>query len=484
MSWFDTKPASPRNWPSLVKAAAVIAEAVGDKKMICIWGHDDLDGAVGTAILYAALRVMTSALYCIPPKGGAQYGLDRAVIDKLIAKGVGLIVTVDCGISNAAEAEYARSKGLALVITDHHELPDALPQADAVVNPKIREKGAPFADLSGSGVSFCLSALISGAAGDGWMEANREGLAWAALATISDKAPLLEENRTILKLGLPCLAEHQAIGAIAAAIGLDLSYGLSHRIVSEHFVALLSGLVSEGFVHPTVEMLDGKVDPARVRERWISRLEWRAKLGREVEQKKGRLNPERESISVIVDEQLSPDMIGPLAGRLRDACGFPVVVIGFKNGLHVGECRGFEPFDFTVMLKALAADFVQAGGHKQAAGFTVKPNKLGETLVAIEEYAENRKSQIRSAVPKLSIAYRFNNVKDISELFAELTANAPYGPGNPEPVCEIAGFIDAAEAGASYWLDDLIAKSGKGSHSVTASLDVTHTGKISLRVLS
>lgn len=483
MSTLDTAAGDPRAWTALTAAATVIGKAISERQAVCVWGHDDIDGAAGTAILCSVLRDKTETVYFIPPRGGSHYGLDKLVIDQLYGSGVGLIVTVDCGISSSAEAEYARSKGMALVITDHHELPAELPQADVVVNPKIREAGAPCADLSGAGVALYLSALISGAGGD-WPGADPLRLAWAALATVSDRVALRGENRAVLKSGLPCLAADPVFAAIAREIGLDLSRGLSHRIVADNFVALLAGAASEGSRHPLVELLNGDVDPAMIRSRWEAQREWRAKLLAQTEAKKGRLNPERDSINLVVDEQLVPDMIGPLAGRLRDATGYPAVVIGLRNGLHVGECRGSEPFDLSDMLRALNGNFVQAGGHKQAAGFTVKPDKLGETLVAIEEYAENHKGQIQGAKPTTVIAYRFERPGDVLAVAAELAGSAPYGPGTPEPVCEIAALPGSCETGESYWLDDLMAMKDTGSRAATASIDVTHTGKIALRMLS
>ena len=130
----DTLPASPSSWPSLAAAAAVIKHAISVNQTVCIWGHDDIDGIAGTAILRSALPEQVPTIIYIPPKDSAHYGLDTAIIDRLVSQGVGLIVTVDTGITSQSEAAYAMSKGLRLVITDHHELPPQLPPADAIVN--------------------------------------------------------------------------------------------------------------------------------------------------------------------------------------------------------------------------------------------------------------------------------------------------------------------------------------------------------------
>ncbi|HTY08106.1 MAG TPA: DHHA1 domain-containing protein, partial [Candidatus Edwardsbacteria bacterium] len=249
----------------------------------------------------------------------------------------------------------------------------------------------------------------------------------------------------------------------------------------ERLVGLLSKGKSDGPDHETLRLLAGGADAAHIRELWRGQQEWRARLQEQVQQKQGRLNPERDPISVIVDEQLPPEMIGPLAGRLRDATGYPTVVIGVRNGLHVGECRGYEPFDFTAMLKALAANFVQAGGHKQAAGFTVKPARLGETLVAIEEYAENHRSVIQSALPSPQADCRCDDAAGIAALRPQLEAGAPYGPGNPEPLCRIERCTCDLTPGDCVWLDRLPAGNAE-PRPVTVAVDVTHTGSVCLRL--
>ncbi|MCU0606142.1 MAG: DHH family phosphoesterase [Candidatus Edwardsbacteria bacterium] len=474
----------PGGWQALTTAAEVVAAALGRGRGVCVWGHDDIDGAAATAIIRSALPAGADVGYYIPPRSGAHYGLDAEVIGRLAAAGTGLIITADCGISNAAEADYARTKGVALVITDHHELPSALPLADAVVNPKLGGPGSPGPDLCGAAVALYLAAQLTGATAGDWLAADRRRLAWAALATVSDRVPLRDENRPILAAGMAAMAAEPVFRAVAGEIGLDLGRGLSHRIIAGHFVALLAGMASEGPRHPVVELLGGAVDPALVRQQWTAQRRWRERLAAQAEAKKGRLNPARDSVNLVVDEQLPPEMIGPLAGRLREATGFPAVVIGLKNGLHVGECRGFEPFDCAAMLRELAANFVQSGGHKQAAGFTVKPDRLGETLVAIEEYADGRKEQIAAARPRPEPVRSFATPAELAAGAAELAGGAPYGPGNPEPVCRIEALPQDCAAGSSCWLDDLLSRAGGPARPTDVAVDVTHTGSISLRALS
>lgn len=230
-----------------------------------IWGHDDLDGVASTAIMLKALGgIGGQSSYYIPPKSSAIHGLDPGVIKTLASRNTSLLVTVDCGIGNAEEVEMAAGSGMSVVVTDHHELPGVLPRGGAVVNPKIAEKPRPSPELAGCGVALYLSAALAGSSGEAWMESDRESLAWATLGTISDRVPLVAENRWMVRAGLPALAEQPVISRVSEIAGFDLSSGLSPGILRRTLVPLLSMAESEGFSHEIVELLRGDIRPDRI----------------------------------------------------------------------------------------------------------------------------------------------------------------------------------------------------------------------------
>jgi single-stranded-DNA-specific exonuclease len=478
----------PGSWPALAQSVEIIRKMSAQGVKITIWGHDDLDGIASTAIMLDALGKMAEVNYYIPPKNGVHYGLDARIIDRLIADGTGLIITVDGGISNYSEAEYCREKGLPLIITDHHELPEKLPPAPAVINPKIQDPGAPYAHLCGAGVAFYLAAGLDGSSDDRWHLNNARRLVWAALATISDRVPLLEENRTMVKEGFKLIPDDPVLSKLNRIIGTDLSRGLSPQIVQNSYNSLLSASKSTGHSHPMVELLMGKFDPEEIKVIWRGQNEWRQRLEGELKDKLSRLASDESGIIVLVDRELPGDMIGPLAGGIRDALKLPAVVIGRKGDSLVGEVRGYLPFDFVEMLAGLKDNFVQYGGHKQAAGFTLKSDALAGFLRLVGDYSARNRDLIERSRPEFKHDYSFSDLAQFEHRVSDINANGPYGAGNPAPNCSIQNvrMPDGSKSGQTYWLDDL--KSCQNDHAlkitnISSMLDSTSLGQISLKLM-
>lgn len=455
--------------------------------MITVWGHDDLDGIASTTIMLDALKGKAQANYYIPPKNGVHYGLDAKVIDKLISGGTGLIITVDGGISNLAEAEYCRDQGLPLIITDHHELPAVLPPALAVVNPKTQEAGAPYANLCGAAVALYLAAAIEGADSNAWLGINNRRLAWAALATVSDRVPLLEENRMILRAGLEAISRDPVLVRLAVLLDFDLTKGLSPAILQNSFIPLFSSSQSQGAIHPMVELLLGNIDEITVRDLWAKQIDWRRKFGQELQKKLAVIADQGCKIITVVDPDLPGDMIGPLAGGLRDSLKLPAMVIGKKGDSYVGEARGFLPFDFVEMLSGFKEHFIQYGGHKQAAGFTLKTGALDELLSGIDRYSAGHQDLIRKSRPEEKFDHHFGGLGHLGKMVPEILQNSPYGPGNPGPSCLIGNvrLPKDIKPEQSLWLDELLLLQNSSlmpETEISAALDATSTGQISLSI--
>lgn len=478
-------PVTPSGWGTLQKASGIIANACREKSLITIWGHDDLDGIASTAIMTDALKGKTEVNYYIPPKNGVHYGLEVAVIDRLIAAGTGLIITVDGGISNYTEAEYCRQKGVPLIITDHHELPKELPPALVVLNPKVKEAGSPYPNLCGAAVALYLAAALDGADSEDWLQMNSRRLCWASLATVSDRVPLLEDNRMILKAGLKAIPEDPVLARLAGLLGFDFSRGLSPLILQNTFIPLFAASQSQGDRHPMVELLLGTMDESSVKDLWEKQKEWRRKFAQELNEKLALFSGREAMILTLVDPDLQSDMVGPLAGGLRDSFLLPAIVIGKKGGAYVGEARGYLPFDLVEMLAGLKDHFTQYGGHKQAAGFTLKSGILERFVPAVESYSSEHRDLILSSRPQKKYDHRFDGLAQLKEKVNGMLGNGPYGPGNPWPVCLIGNvkmpldFRDSRTA----WLDDLLAaqdQSGLRPEEICAELDVTSKGQVSL----
>jgi len=477
----------PGSWPALVRAAGIINALAAQDKKITVWGHDDLDGIASTSIMLDALRGKAFVNYYIPPKNGVHYGLDIKVIEKLIADGTGLIITVDGGISNYAEAEYCREKGLSLIITDHHELPEKLPPALEVVNPKMQGIGVPYANLCGAAVALYLAAAIERADSGDWLQANNKRLAWAALATVSDRVPLLDDNRMIIKAGLKAIPEDPVLSRLAGILGFDLIRGLSPLILQNSYIPLFASSQSQGDKHPMVELLLGNIDEITVRDLWAKQIDWRRRFGQALQNKLAVVSGREMKILTVVDPDLQGDMIGPLAGGLRDSLLLPAIVIGKKGGAYLGEARGHLPFDFVEMLSGLKDHFLQYGGHKQAAGFTLKSGVLEEFLSGVDRYSAGHRNLILSSRPEAKYDHRFDDLAQLGKKTPEFLENSPYGSGNPWPVCLIGNVKLPAGAvpDQSYWLDELLPLQDQAllsGASTTATLDATSTGRISLSI--
>jgi single-stranded-DNA-specific exonuclease len=476
----DRYPLEPWRWRSLARAGKFVRQRA-EKGKVLVWGHDDLDGVTSTAIMLKALDGTPGKTgYYIPPRTSVHYGVDPEVLRAVTGRAKTLLLTVDCGISNSAEVKTARNMGFPVVVTDHHELPPILPPADMVVNPKIPEKPRPTTELAGCGVALYLAAALEGEEIQDWLTHDPETLAWAALGTVSDRVPLSAENRAIVKTGLPVLAENRVLRQVCRIAGFDLSLGLSPGLLRRTLVPFLSLVESAGFRHETVELLRGDIRPERISE--IRQLMSRRQ--QELEENFTRLRDGSDALLpyiLIVDRSLKPDMIGSLASMLRDRTGKPAVVVSEKNGMLTGESRGYQPLDWVELLDSISRVFLQHGGHKQAAGFTVSPGFEAEFPGLLSQALEERRQLIVPA-PEKEADYEFNHLSEAVESKEELAQRAPFGPGNPMPTVLFNKISLPPEADSnSCWpLSHLMSLPvrERANGSLRAYLDITHTGEL------
>lgn len=474
-------PLEPGLWASLASAAGTVREASGRGRSV-VWGHDDLDGAASTAIVLKALGgIGGRAAYYIPPKSALRHGLDPVVLKEIASRNTSLLVTVDCGIGDAEEVQMAEASGMAVVVSDHHELPGALPRACSVVDPKIAETPRPTSELAGCGVALYLSAALAGRSGTAWMEGDRESLAWATLGTVSDRVPLVDENRELVRAGLPALAELPVVSMVSGLAGFDLSSGLSPGILRRTLVPLLSMAESQGSRHEIVELLRGDIRPGRISEL----AELRAGRDRELELWFNKILSESDPglpYFLVIVEDIPPGSVGSLASMLRDRTGKPALVASLKDGLMAGECRGRLPFDFVEYLGSMSRVFRQHGGHKQAAGFTVARGSEDDFRRLARQGFEERRKLIPGPEAETAAEFDLAGPEDAAGLGDALAARAPFGPGNPMPKAAFRSIklpLGASPAGA-WKLDDLLACQADGvpAWALRAELDVTHTGSI------
>ena len=371
------------------RAVARIRQAVEEEEPIVIYGDYDVDGICATAILYECLSSQGAHVRCKLPTRGGGYGLTRAALENLAAKGFSLVVTVDNGISAVEEAACARKLGLDLIVTDHHLPGAALPEAVAVVDPRRSDDASPFKSLCGAGVAFKLCAALEGCAPEELLEMYGE---LAALGTVADVMPLVGENRILVREGLALLQETmrpglQALlesgGYAGRPVTADtVSYGLAPRLnaagrMDNAAVALKLLLCGDEDQAAGIAARLAEINT----ERQQAEQEVFAAACRLLEQDPARL---RDRVLIVAGEDWHPGVIGIVAARLMERYNRPAIAISLHEGEGRGSGRAPDPFDLHGALAACAGHLVRFGGHAAAAGLEIEEEQLPAFRAAAE----------------------------------------------------------------------------------------------------
>jgi single-stranded-DNA-specific exonuclease len=419
------------------------ALAAGER--IAIWGDYDADGMTAIVVWVTALRRLgADPIRYVPSRMAEGYGLSEAGLRDLAGRGVTLVITCDCGVSNAAEVEAARGMGLDVVITDHHLPPAELPRAAAVVDPHRPDCAYPDPDLTGAGLSYKLAAALLARHG-----LPAEGLAGiAAIGTVADLAPMTGESRAIVRLGLEELGRtaHPGLRALLARgcdvpeqpTTRDLGYGVVPRINA-------AGRIAD--VELAIELMLTE-DPARAEELATEleavheRRRELTKVAVEGARALAEVAPGTAPL-VIRDDAWAPGLIGLVAGRLADSLARPVAAATLVGDEVRGSVRAPSDFHVAAALEACAALLTKRGGHAAAGGFSVLPSAWEEFRVAFA--ALPRPFGVRGAAeaerPGRVVVDLVLPARLLDWTLAdELARLAPYGPGHVEPVLAVTGM--------------------------------------------
>ncbi len=425
----------PELLPDFEPAVARIEQAIRRNERILLWGHDDLDGITSVVILHRLLSDLRAQVsYHIPTRGRDKHGLDAAAVLGRKDAGVGLVVTADCGITNRAQVELLRGQGIDVVITDHHEVPEVMPEAVANVDAKRLDSVYPYRGLAGAGVALKLGmGLVQrklGLSSAEFLSVQPELVALAVLGTIADRVPLTGENRTLIGVGLSRL-ENTRLPAVRAV--LDRLTRHERLSVSRFLADLLPLFAAAAGNEAVAKFLSASREEA---EAWVDGLEaesraWRAEADRSLEQAAQQVIL-GDGILFVRSRELSLRALGFCAAKLKDRHQVPAVVMGWRGDAWVGECRGIEGVSLLDLLNALARFFLDFGGHKKAAGFTINDDRVDDFIRAAEEYAHlNFAGRIQSENRVMADA-----VLPLADFDPGLVALGPFGDGNPQPVFE------------------------------------------------
>jgi len=446
----------PMEIPDIEKAARRVLAAKDRGEKVLVFGDYDVDGVTGTAILVHTLRFLGfSVSYYIPHRYGEGYSLSLDAVKKISEGGVKLIITVDCGISSFTEIEEANSLGVEVVVTDHHNLPQQLPRACALVNPKRIAFDHPSKDLSGAGVAFKFAwALlrISGIKDSAFLTSL---LDLASLGTISDVVPLAAENRVLAVGGLKLINERRRLGirhlAEAASLSGRISvnhiyFGLAPRINAagrlEHASKSVELLLTDDTVQ--AKALARELNQINLRRRDIG-----SNIKEEVFSKLDDKYVSENKLIFMWGENWHPGVIGIAASQVVDRFFRPTVLVGINDGVGRGSARSVEGFNIYGLLESCRDLFLDFGGHEGAAGFEIRSENIPELENRLKEKIDNLVT-LEELRPRIAIDAELDPSAITMGLIKEMELLDPHGEGNPPPIFMSRGLnlIDIRRVGS------------------------------------
>lgn len=415
-----------------------ILKSKENHEKITIYGDYDVDGITSTAILSKFLTELgIENDYYLPNRLNEGYGLNNEAIDKIAQNGTKLLITVDCGISGYDEVEYAKSLGLDVIVTDHHECPEVLPKALAVIDAKRLDSNYPFNSLAGVGVTFKVIHAISIK-----LQLDRKSylkyLDIVCLGTVADIVPLIDENRLIVHFGLMLIKQFRNIGLKSlidiAGYGenvdsTSISFGLAPRINA-------CGRLGEAEKALKLLLTDSHEEAVKI----ANELNELNKERQEVEKKiindaMGLIERDKlynDDIIIVASENWHHGVIGIVSSKITETYYKPSVLISIEDGIGKGSGRSVDGFDLHQAISECSDCIDKFGGHEMAIGLSLKKENIE---IFKEELKQVTSCKInKDLVKKLKIDAVINP-KDINfEIINSISLLEPYGEANQPPV--------------------------------------------------
>jgi single-stranded-DNA-specific exonuclease len=436
--------ADPLRFRDMGRAVDRLEAAVKRREKVALFGDYDVDGTAGTAILFKILSLLgVPVCYRVPHRVTDGYGLNPGAVEGFAGEGATLLVAVDCGTVDREEIDLARSRGLDVIVVDHHE-PEGDPPAGAlaVLNPKVEGAGYGYTGLCAAGIAFKLAWALA----DRTVARRKEGfegfildaMGLAALGTVADVCPLLGENRVLVRYGLDALRACRGRGLKAlldkAGLGdkpletFDLGFKLAPR---------LNALGRLGSAMDCVDLLVTE-DEGRI-ETILKRLEKSNRNRKDIEdeifaQACARVEEEgAEGAIVVADERWHPGVVGIVAARLVDRYYLPSFVLSVGEGVARGSARSIEGFALHEALESCGDLLLTRGGHAMAAGLSLRQENL-------PAFRERMRLRVARGLPGELLGPKLALDEDVplsaitAPVVREVARLAPHGPGNPEPI--------------------------------------------------
>ena len=434
-----------------------LAQAVKDQEQVLIYGDYDVDGITSVALMIRVLGKLLPGkiLYYIPKRLEEGYGLHLNSLERASGRGVKLVITVDCGITAVEESRYLKGNGIDLIITDHHEPQTDLPEACAIIDPKVPGAGYPFSQLAGVGVAFKLLQGLASRLPE-LKERLFNNLDLVAFGTVADIVPLLEENRIIVKYGLEQLGKMKNVGmqALVQTAGLGereinaghIGYLLAPRINAAGRMGNPSVGVKLLLTNDPIQALDfAKELEKENQHRQMTENEVLREAQLQIE-----AEPEfaQEHALVLAGEGWHLGVIGIVASKLVEIYHKPVILIGFEGDEGRGSGRSIAGFNLFEAIEACGGYLARYGGHEFAAGLTVARDQFIGFKRAFLNKAKAGLNE-EDLLPRLKIESMVDLNGVNLELVRELSKLAPCGPANPTPIlgCKALQLVEYRNVG-------------------------------------
>lgn len=429
----------PSLFKDMEKAMERVFQAIEKQERIIVFGDYDVDGVTATATMVKTLIKLGALVsYRIPHRVEDGYGLKDYLVDEIAEKNVKLIITVDNGISCFHEVAHAKSKNIDVIITDHHAIPENIPDAYAIIHPKMPNETYPFSELAGSGVAFLFAwALLEKKYGkeEAW-EILPELLEFACLGTIADCVPLIGDNRILTTHGIKALKNSHNPGLRAL---MHIS-GITPKELNTYSIEYaLAPRINAG----------GRMDTALIALHLLLFPEQKSmQLAQELHDLNIKRQEEVKKIAQEADKNIDPDLasdiilsagewhigvLGIVASRLGEKYSLPTILLGKKDDIYVASCRSNGHIDIFSFLSQFRQFFLHFGGHEAAAGFSIKADVFEEFCkamkISIKEAKKREKTFISCTLDTLITG------NDIHlDLYHHLSKFEPFGTGNERPI--------------------------------------------------
>ena len=430
-------PYDPLRLAGMDLAVQRLYRAIEREETVGVFGDFDVDGVTGTAIIVEGLRAFgVPVLPYLPHRVDEGHGLSNAAVEHLSKQGVSLIVTVDCGVTSVDEVSRARQLGTEVIITDHHTPGSDLPEATAIINPRIAGSSYPYPHLSGAGLAFKLIQGLCQFYGQPWSSSLLE---LAAMGTIADLVPLTDENRYLVREGLARLAVTKRPGLLALyrngriepksinaeTVGYQIAPRLNSAGRMGHAGDSLALLTTDSDAE--AEVLAAKLEAMNLERRALSEQSYQAAVEH---LSKIETLP---AILIVHHACFTPGVAGLVAGRLLDTYNRPAIALAAGEGDSMtASARSLPEFNIVEALSKCEDLFERYGGHAQAAGFTLRRCNvppLVERMTALAEEALSGRDS--AAVMPVDAEVQLPELNDA--VLAWLADLEPWGVGNPAP---------------------------------------------------